>query len=531
MKAPGYFRDNRLYTLGLVLLAAGLPLSLFLTSVSQFVLAGAFLLDGGSVREKFLRFFRNKAAVALAGIWLLHVIGLAWTHDLAEGWKDVRIKLPLLVLPLIFSGQSPLSRKQFRLVADILLLSLLAGSLVSVAVLLGWIDRPVHTVRDIFIFGISHIRFSLFLCVGVYLLADRLLRKEPAGPIARLFEFLLAVWFIVFLVIIESITGLVILLLTASFFLLRALFQRGRSWTKALALIVLIAIPVLVVSTVRTAWQETSVRHPYPIRQWEKTQYGNLYTFDLEQPTYENGYPVNAYVCDIELREHWNKRSLHAFDSTDLRNQPLRWTLVRFLASKGWRKDGRAVDALSATEVASIEQGVANVNDQERSSLSGRIRQIVWEFERYQQGGNPSGHSVTQRLEFWKAAMGVIRSHPLFGTGTGDLKEAYQAEYKRMGTQLRPEFRLRAHNQYLAVTAALGIFGLAVFLACWIYPVFAFGKAKGLLVQAAWLITTISMLTEDTLETQAGATFAALFISLFLFAQPGNPAEERQEES
>ena len=184
MKAPGYFRDNRLYTLGLVLLAAGLPLSLFLTSVSQFVLAGAFLLDGGSVREKFLRFFRNKAAVALAGIWLLHVIGLAWTHDLAEGWKDVRIKLPLLVLPLIFSGQSPLSRKQFRLVADILLLSLLAGSLVSVAVLLGWIDRPVHTVRDIFIFGISHIRFSLFLCVGVYLLADRLLRKEPAGPIA-----------------------------------------------------------------------------------------------------------------------------------------------------------------------------------------------------------------------------------------------------------------------------------------------------------------------------------------------------------
>lgn len=100
-----------------------------------------------------------------------------------------------------------------------------------------------------------------------------------------------------------------------------------------------------------------------------------------------------------------------------------------------------------------------------------------------------------------------------------------------MGTQLRPEFRLRAHNQYLAVTAALGIFGLAVFLACWIYPVFAFGKAKGLLVQAAWLITTISMLTEDTLETQAGATFAALFISLFLFAQPGNPAEERQEES
>ena len=125
----------------------------------------------------------------------------------------------------------------------------------------------------------------------------------------------------------------------------------------------------------------------------------------------------------------------------------------------------------------------------------------------------------------------MIRSHPLFGTGTGDLKAAYQAEYERMGTQLLPEFRLRAHNQYLAVTAALGLVGLVVFLWVWTYPVFVFGKEKGLLFQAAWLITSISMLTEDTFETQAGATFAALFISLFLFAHAGNKKDAMHSES
>lgn len=502
---------------------AGLPLSLFLTSLSQFVLAGAFFLDGGSITDKFRRFFRNKAAMAIAGIWLLHVIGLLWTSDLAEGWKDVRIKLPLLVLPVILSGQPSLSRRQFRIVTDTFLLALLGGTLVSMAVLMGWIDRPVQTVRDVFIFGISHIRFSLFLCVGVYLISDRLLKKEINTIGRRLGLVLLACWFLVFLYVTESITGSGILIITAAFFLVRALLRRGNRITKLSITGVLITLSLLVLVTIRQAWQETNIRHPYPIRQLDRSFYGNLYDFDLEHPGYENGYPINAYVCEVELREHWNRRSLYSFDSTDQRNQPLRSTLIRFLTSKGWRKDGKAVEGLSVQEIASIEKGIANVRDQDRSNLTGRIRQILWEFDRYRQGGNPSGHSVTQRLEFWKAATGIIRSSPVFGTGTGDLREAFQHEYERMQTQLRPEYRLRAHNQFLSVTAALGVIGLLMFLVLWIYPLLRHGKDRGLLFQATWLITSLSMLTEDTLETQAGATFAALFISLFLFVRSALP--------
>jgi hypothetical protein len=399
------------------------------------------------------------------------------------------------------------------------------------AVLAGWIDRPVHTIRDIFIFGISHIRFSLFICIGINLIIERLRRRELHSLPLRLLLTSLGIWFVAFLVIIESITGLSILLATAAFFLVRAWFRQGDPIVRAGITLVLVLLPLGAFRMLHAAWKETTVRHPYPIRQWDKTFYGNFYTFDLNASDYENGYPVNAYICESELREHWNRRSPYAYDSSDQRGQSLSATLIRFLSSKGWRKDGNAVDALSDQEVVSIGKGIANVNDQDRSSLSGRVRQIVWEFERYRHGGNPSGHSVTQRLEFWKAAAGIIRKHPVIGTGTGDLKEAYRQEYERMGTQLRPEFRLRAHNQYLAVTAALGCTGLLLFLICWTTPLLAGLRRRDLLLQAAWLIASLSMLTEDTLETQAGATFAALFVSLFLFARPASDGKRPTNRS
>ena len=61
-------------------------------------------------------------------------------------------------------------------------------------------------------------------------------------------------------------------------------------------------------------------------------------------------------------------------------------------------------------------------------------------------------------------------------------------------------------------------------------PVFA-AQSHWRFIAALTVAMATAFLLLDALETQAGATFAALFISLFLFAQPGNPAEERQEES
>src|SRR3954465_938400 len=107
-------RTNYLYLFGLVLLVSAMPLSMYMMSMAQFVLAGAFFLEGNFI-EKFKRFFRNKPALIIVGIFLLHIIGMLWTKNYSEGWRDIRVKLPLLTLTVMIAGNEPLTKKQFNL--------------------------------------------------------------------------------------------------------------------------------------------------------------------------------------------------------------------------------------------------------------------------------------------------------------------------------------------------------------------------------------------------------------------------------
>jgi hypothetical protein len=217
------------------------------------------------------------------------------------------------------------------------------------------------------------------------------------------------------------------------------------------------------------------------------------------------------------LEETWNKRSKIKYTDKDLKGNEIDFTLIRFLTSKGVRKDEDAVNALSSEEVASIERGVVNVNYQNISSLEGRVHEIFWELELYKTSGDPNGHSITQRFEFWKAALGIIKENMLLGVGTGDIKNAFELEYDKMNSPLHKEWRLRSHNQYLSITVAFGVLGLIWFLITLIYPMLLLNKTYDYLYVTFFFIAIVSFFTEDTLETQAGVTFFAFFNSFFLF--------------
>ncbi|QQR96106.1 MAG: hypothetical protein IPJ93_05450 [Bacteroidota bacterium] len=82
---------------------------------------------------------------------------------------------------------------------------------------------------------------------------------------------------------------------------------------------------------------------------------------------------------------------------------------------------------------------------------------------------------------------------------------------------LDAKFRLRSHNQFLAVAVALGIPALLLFIVMLFYPVFQFQYSGSFLYLTFWITAFLSMLTEDTLETQAGVSFFIFFNCLFLF--------------
>lgn len=513
MNAILKYKTNYLYLTGLTLLVCGLPVSLFLTSLSQFFLVGSFFLEG-NVKEKWKRFLSNRVAVVFVGIWLLHLAGLMWTSDWANGIKDLRIKLPLLLLPIIIAGTEKLTEKQFRWIMGTFVFAVFAGTISAISVLTGIIHREIYDIRDIFIYKISHIRFALFTCVAICTLVYYIGYRKVLTPLAKVIALLLTLWFIVFLVIVESLTGLsILIILTFSIFIYHLLVS-GNKIKKMISLVMIISIPLAIGIYISQLIGEFYKVKEFTINVNDKTANGNPYDFYLDDDKYENGYQVNIYLCYPELKAAWNERSKIKFDSLDYRNQPIRATLVRFLTSKGMRKDSASVYALNESEIRSIEAGVPNVNSMKMSSLSSRLNQVVWEIDNLLKGGDPSGHSVAQRVEFWRAAISIVRSHPLIGVGTGDLPEAFKDQYELMNTKLDADHRLRSHNQYLSIAAAFGIPGLIYFLFAMLFPLRKTKELPAIFILFL-IICMVSMLTEDTLETQPGATFVGLFFILF----------------
>jgi hypothetical protein len=96
-----------IYIFSLILLAAGLPLSKFLMSLSQIILFCNWLLSG-DLKAKFVSFFNNKPALVLCSLLILHLCGLLYTSDFYYALNDIRIKLPLLLLPIVLSTSPPL---------------------------------------------------------------------------------------------------------------------------------------------------------------------------------------------------------------------------------------------------------------------------------------------------------------------------------------------------------------------------------------------------------------------------------------
>jgi hypothetical protein len=506
---------KNIYFFGLALLIASIPLSRYVMSMAQLLLTANWLFDPKIV-EKFRAFFRNKAAVIVVSLFLLHIIGLLWTSDFDYAVKDLRTKVPILALPIIISTSPLLSRRSFHYFILLFIAANVAGSLFSIHALL---TKEIVEIRLISLF-ISHIRFSLNICIAIFS-GGYLIFIEKDYPVSvKILIFAAIIWLVIFLTIMEAVTGIVILVSISALLLILLVFYLKKPVFKISLILILILITASSLIYVEQLYREILPKEKLSAENLDKfSKRGNPYLHDTTLQVPENGHWVYLYVQNDELREVWSQRSSLDFDSLDKKGNPLRFTIYRYLTSKGLRKDAEGLELLSQDEIHAIENSVANVDDLAKSSLSKRIKAILWEVQVYRSSGFISGHSVTQRLEFWKAGEQIIRKNFLLGTGTGDIVQAFDSEYREMNSTLKPQFRWRSHNQYISMLATFGIFGLLWFLAVLFVPGFLSGMNKDYFYFIFLCVLLLSMLTEDTLEDQAGVTFYAFFTSFFLFAR------------
>jgi len=507
-----------IYFFGLSVIAIGLAVSEFLMSIGQFIILGNWLLEG-QIIEKVKIFWKNKAAVVVSSVILMHLIGLFYTEDFEYAFNDIRIKAPLLVLPFLISTSVPLSKSFFNWLMIIFVATVVVGTIISMGVYYGIIHTkfPVNDIRDISIF-ISHIRFSLLVCFSIFVCAWFLYSASSI-----LIKFLCVIvigWLVIFLSILDSLTGVVALAVVTFIILLYTVFTLQKPRLKIVSLTCVTILIVSIIQYLKPLVKLNSATHTIDVSRLDQvTSQGGIYQHYINNLQTENGYRLWINVCWKELEQSWNNRSTTDFYGKNFKGEDIRVILIRYLTSKGLRKDAAAVNSLIDKEIQLIEQGVANVNYVGKSSTTKRILETLWEFENFKRGGDINGHSTVMRLEFWKTGLGIWLKEPLLGVGTGDVKKSYIEQYDIRNSSLDKRHRLRAHNQYLSIAIAFGVVGLVWFMLSLFYPFILFKLWNDYLYFTFFLIALLSFLNEDTLETQPGATFFAFFNALLLFGR------------
>jgi hypothetical protein len=233
----------------------------------------------------------------------------------------------------------------------------------------------------------------------------------------------------------------------------------------------------------------------------------------------KNGKWAGLYICDKEMRQSWAKRSQLSIDSLDRNKQLRRYTLISYMASKDLRKDAEGMSRLSEDDIHNIENGINRYDFSTLPGMRTQVEEFITAYQRYIHLDDPNSGSMVQRFEYWRTSLMIIRQNPFFGVGTGDLPKAFEEQYQNMDSNLAVQYRLRSHNQYLSITVAFGFIGLIWFMVAMFYPGIRSRSYKNYFYVVFWIIFMLSMLTEDTIESQEGVTFYVLFTALLLLGR------------
>ncbi len=538
---------RQLYLWVLIFIAISLPLSIYFMSAGSFLLlalwlwsdfqasvAIRFFKQKGFIRgffifvkylwslakessvEKIKLFLHNKAAVVFAGIFLLGVAGLLWTTNFDYAAIDLRIKLPLLLFPLIFSTTKKIDNRSFRQLMLFYIAALLAGTLTGA---FKMISGDYLNIREFSPF-ISPIRFGLNISFGILTLGYFVVKDVSFNGTQKFFMSVVILWFVWFLMKMESLTSLSLLLLIVLGILVYSVFQTQKLWLKMALLFIVILIPsgsylyLKKEITRMTHVPATVLRNPD-----RYTALGHKYIFDSIHFGIEDGRYVGAYLCIPELKKAWNKRSSLRFDGKDKKGNPIKYTLIRYMTSRGLHKDAAGVSLLSNKDMRYIEKGIANYSYVNDPGLHSRLLTLIKGWQVYQKTGNVGGNSVLQRYEFLKAALILVRRNFWTGVGTGDLIESLGEQYRLMHSGIGKYYGFIAHNQYIDVFVSFGVFGFLYFLFALVYPPWKTHSFDDYFFVVFYAIMLLSMFSDDTLQTHSGLTLFAFFASLLMFGK------------
>ena len=104
---------SKLYLVVLMGIMFGFAFSKFTTSVAEFALLAIWFVSL-NFKQKFSRLTDNKPTLVFMSILLVYILGLFYSSNLGWGMHSLKIKLPLLLFPLVLVSIKPFSKKQLK---------------------------------------------------------------------------------------------------------------------------------------------------------------------------------------------------------------------------------------------------------------------------------------------------------------------------------------------------------------------------------------------------------------------------------
>lgn len=506
-------RFHRLiYLLALAITLVSLPLSVIGVSIGLITLTINFVASSDWL-AKWQRLKHKPLVWVFVSIYIPVVISGLVSFSTTATLGLARLWLPLVLVPLIVAMSDELSELELHM----LFTSFVAAVFVATAIGASLFVSGVDDLRRISPF-ISHIRLSLMVNLSLAIIIYLYRLYKPTRWYYWLPGITVIIWFIIFLILLQSFTGVAMLALLVLLVLYHVI--KGVGVVSRFVVTTIGAATLFIVLSYLLHLYDSSVtvkltpdNNPRLL-----TANGNPYFHDTLSRLTENGYLVNINICESELRKEWGLRSSIPFDSTDKKGQLLKFTLIRYLTSAGLAKDSVGLSKLDSLDISLVERGFTNTLYRNRQSgFRTRLYEFFYDINQYRYFGKLTGGSVLRRILYVQAAWYVVQQNFWFGVGYEKLQGAMDAYYDYQGIDLPKVLRFMPHNQYMTVWASAGLVGLIVFMLALLLPFVLSKNFSCFLVRYFWLMMLISMLYEDTLLTHIGVSLMAVFSAILLF--------------
>jgi O-antigen ligase len=498
---------EQIYFVSALGVAVGLPLNKIVLSISGLLMALNWLIEA-DFKSKFSRLKKQKTGLLLSILFFFLAATLLYSDNITFGTNDLRIKLPMLLFPIVILSSKPFERKKYGIILMSFVVTLLLVTIINFVNYHTGIYRGDS--REMSLFG-SHIRLSLMVTFAFFGLIYAALWQTSWR---QLLYGLAALWLLFYAYKSEVLTGYFGTLVTTIFLVFWVVsnkFGKHKKSAFLIATVVSFGSVILLYNAV------------YPIPKESKddfdlqahTTLGGTYEHDTTSTILENGYYIHYFICHEELDSMVHLKTGKSIQELSDSISDFFPTLIRYMTSLGLKKDAEGFAQLSKEDLENILNGIPSV-EYAAGGIQSRLARITMELQKYLEGADPNGSTIQQRIEYWRTAKDIIKLNPIFGVGAGDVQDAFNQQYMLNNSRLLPENRLHSHQQFMTIWIASGILGLLILL-IFIFSSFRIAfLTNSVLLYLFSVVITFSYFFEDTLETQVGVTLVTFFFSLLL---------------